>query len=117
MSIVVVNRKNPLPVGHGNRHVFYCGRGTPLGNKFVMYDEAQRNEVCDKYAIYFDQFVNKIHELTDSDDIAQARAMISMLKEIIEAVRYFDTVFLECFCAPKRCHCDTIKAYVEEKSE
>jgi hypothetical protein len=112
MSIVVVNRKNPLPIGYGNRHVFYCGRGTPLGNKFVMYDETQRNEVCDKYQEYFDQFVLRPQELTEPVDIDQSRAMISMLKEIIEAVRYFDTVFLECFCAPKRCHCDTIKSYI-----
>ena len=30
-----------------------CDRGTALGNPFPMRHESQRNEVCDKYELWF----------------------------------------------------------------
>ena len=35
----------------------YIGRGSPLGNPFVMKSEADRDRVCDQYAVWFDERV------------------------------------------------------------
>jgi hypothetical protein len=93
--ITVVNKyKEP-------NHI-YCGRGSALGNPFPMTNESQRDEVCDEYEKYFKEQVNVLKNET-------------MLKElrIIYSQAIKGNVNLGCFCAPKRCHCDTIKAYIE----
>ncbi len=93
--ITVVNKyKEP-------NHI-YCGRGSALGNPFAMKDETQRNEVCDKYEEYFKQKV-----LIEKD-----KNMLAQLETIKEKAKLGD-VNLGCFCAPKRCHCETIKAYID----
>ena len=93
--ITVVNKyKEP-------NHI-YCGRGSALGNPFPMYNESQRDEVCDKYETYFN----------DEVKVKKNPAMIDELRTIWHEAEGGD-VNLGCFCAPKRCHCDTIKAYVE----
>lgn len=81
----------------------YCGRGSALGNPFPMNNEKDRDDVCDKYEEYF----NKQIEVGNV-------AMLSQLK-LIEDKAMVGDVNLGCFCAPKRCHCDTIKAYIEAK--
>jgi len=99
MSIKVVNKyKEP-------NHI-YCGRGSALGNPFPMSSESQRDEVCDKYEEYFNEQVN----------ILKNEPMLKQLRVIYtQAVK--GNVNLGCFCAPKRCHCDTIKAFIEEQLE
>lgn len=59
----------------------YCGRGSPYGNPFRMKNESERDLVCDL-------FEEKILPSLD-----------------VTALRGKDLV---CYCAPKRCHCDSI---------
>ncbi len=82
----------------------YCGRGTVLGNPFVMRNktDAERNRVCDLYDAWFTKQVN---------DVQDPKVMHS-LEALLTQAKHFD-VNLGCFCAPKRCHCDTIKRYLE----
>jgi hypothetical protein len=70
-----------------------------LGNPFWMSDESQRNKVCEQYKIHFKGLLIK-HQKS-----------LEMLKE-----RHIkgENIALVCFCAPKRCHGDTIKEYLEE---
>lgn len=96
--IIVVNKyKEP-------NHI-YCGRGSVLGNPFPMNNESERNEVCDKYEEYFNQKVN----------VEKNEEMLKQLRLIYLESKKGD-VNLGCFCAPKRCHCDTIKRFIDEKS-
>ena len=76
-----------------NKHVhgvpkgaYYCGRGSPLGNPFVIGRDGTRDEVCDKYDAWI-------------DDQPQLLPLIASLKGRD----------LVCFCAPKRCHCETVR--------
>lgn len=96
--MVVVVNKYKVP-----NHV-YCGRGSALGNPFPMKTEADRNKVCDQYEKYFYEEVF----------VKGNEAMLKQLKMIIAQARIGD-VNLGCFCSPKRCHCDTIKRYVDER--
>ena len=97
--ITVVNKyKEP-------NHI-YCGRGSALGNPFYMANESKRDEVCDKYEAYFNNEVN----------VKKNPAMLAQLRLIWKEAKTKD-INLGCFCAPKRCHCDTIKAFIDNHLE
>lgn len=95
MSITVVH--NYIEPNH-----IYCGRGSPLGNPFRMYSEIQRDEVCDKFDDYF------YNEVV----VVENPVILSELTRIYNIAKVTD-VKLGCFCAPKRCHCNTIKRYLD----
>ena len=77
-----------------------CDRTSPVGNPFWMTDESKRDEVCDKYVAYFEKEMKKGGEFA---------RYIHYIKELSKK---FD-VALGCHCAPKRCHCQTIKEFIE----
>lgn len=75
-------------------------RNTPLGNPFKMPHESMRDEVCNKYHVYF---------------YHQIEAHGPMLKEVtrIQALlNKHDIVRLFCWCAPKRCHGETVRTFI-----
>ena len=72
-----------------------------LGNKFYMKTEADRNKVCDDYANWFNAKVN-------NNDIS----VMQELNRILIIARNND-IALGCWCYPKRCHSETIKAWLE----
>lgn len=85
----------------------YCGRGSALGNPFKMENssnDCERDLVCSQYEEYFNQ---KVLETRD-------QAMLRQLTKIFKILMSKGSVKLGCFCAPKRCHCETIKRYIEE---
>lgn len=63
------------------RQAVYIGRGSPYGNPFVIGTHGTRDDVCDKYE----------------------KEVLPSLN--VEPLRGKDLV---CFCAPKRCHGDSI---------
>jgi hypothetical protein len=68
-------------------------RRTKWGNPFVMQNESQRNEVCDKYEIWLnDKLKQKIFNL---EDLRSAKR-------------------LGCHCAPLRCHGDYLKILLDK---
>lgn len=101
MAIKVVNKRTLTLPDRVNNCVIYCGRGSALGNPFHMRNERERDCVCDQYADYLPKKVSSHHS-----------GIVRQLEYIVEKAKKGD-VFLECYCAPKRCHCDTIKEYVE----
>ncbi|MBL4860111.1 MAG: DUF4326 domain-containing protein, partial [Acinetobacter sp.] len=64
---------------------------------FTIGTHGNRDEVCDQYQVYFDEQVEKENPLFI--DELNRLATIALGK----------TLRLKCFCAPKRCHGDTIK--------
>jgi len=79
----------------------YIGRGSPLGNPFAMKSEADRDAVCDQYQAWFD------HKVKNGDE-----RVMDELRRLYRLAKKGDLV-LGCFCAPKRCHGETIKAFLE----
>lgn len=100
--IVVKNLRDRLVLGDGWK-VVRCDRQTPIGNPFYMRSESERDDVCEK-------FETALYEGTLSDEA------YTYLHEIIVKAKK-GNVCLTCWCAPKRCHCDSIKKYVEEWTE
>ena len=80
-------------------------RSSVLGNPFPMKGEAQRNAVCEKYA----QHLGK--EIISDGPIRKEMIRLYYIYKQYKRLRLF------CWCAPKRCHAETIKAWIEtEKS-
>lgn len=79
----------------------YIGRGSPLGNPFVMASEADRDSVCEQYERW-------LHERVEKYD----PKVVAALSRLQRLAREGD-VILGCFCAPKRCHGETIKAWLD----
>lgn len=75
------NLRGTVPEG-----VMRVDRKTIWGNPFVMYDEGQRETVCNQ----FDDYARKRHK----DD-----------PQWLAPLRGKD---LACWCAPKRCHAETL---------
>jgi len=67
--------------GDAPRDAVYIGRGSPWGNRFVIGEHGDRDQVCDRF---------ECEQLPDMD------------------VRDLANKDLVCFCAPHRCHGDSI---------
>ena len=107
--IRIVNLRHK-PVMRKNEVLIKIDRSSVLGNPFFMKSEDQRDIVCNQYEQYFgaivqnwiggciiekknEEFVNelwRIGQLSKTQDIA-----------------------LACWCAPKRCHGETIKDFID----
>lgn len=82
-----------------NEILIKVDRSSILGNPYFMKDESERDTVCDKYQIYFD------NKLNDEKFINELRRIYSIAKD--------KDVALGCWCYPKRCHAETIKSFLE----
>lgn len=80
------------------------GDVSPLGNPFKMDSEADRDTVCTQYENYFSQKVI----------IERNQSMLRQINQIRNILHVKGSVKLGCFCAPKKCHCETIKNYIIE---
>jgi hypothetical protein len=86
---VVVNQKVDLAaIKYAEEHGKYvrCDRFSDFGNPFEMDKDGNRDEVCDNYEQYYLPFKPSIHK------------QLMNLKGKA----------LGCWCAPLRCHCDTL---------
>ena len=80
----------------------YIGRGSPLGNPFVIGKHGDRDRVCDLYQLWFDGKV-----------AAKDEVVMRELRRLYRLAREGELV-LGCFCAPNRCHGETIKSFLEK---
>ena len=68
-----------------------CDRFSDFGNPFEMDKDGDRDEVCDNYEQHYLPFKPSIH------------------KQLVK----LKGKALGCWCAPLRCHCDTLKAIID----
>jgi len=78
-------------------------RKSALGNPFYMHSEAERDRVCEQYAAYFQQRIAKNNP---------GDPFIQELKRIQQLYKQYGKLRLFCWCAPKRCHAETIRDYL-----
>jgi len=86
-------------------------RSSVVGNPFFMHDESMRDEVCNKYQRYFDGIVDCY---LNTDAINYNIEFINYLNNIIKIAHKYD-IALGCWCAPKRCHAETIKTFIDNE--
>ena len=76
-------------------------RSSILGNPYKEGIDGDRDEVCDKHSLYFAK--NCKGKLKKE------------LDHLIEIHKKYGKLNLFCWCTPKRCHSEPIKAYLEEE--
>ena len=94
---VVVNQKVDLAaIKYAETHGLYvrCDRFSDFGNPFEMDKDGDRDVVCDNYEQHYLPFKPSIHK--------------QLLKLKGKA--------LGCWCAPLRCHCDTLIQLINENN-
>lgn len=102
-----------------------CDRNTIYGNPFDMRNERERNAVCDGYEKYFWLIVDSGKSPRDaaylvawtegleiSDVWKRKNWRRTTFMKAINVLKPEDT--LNCWCAPKRCHCETLINFVEQ---
>ena len=103
-KISILNRRNLSSkaleeLGCRGVECFDVSRTSPVGNPFFMHSEQERNAVCDAYELNFHILLGE----------TKARAY---LDEMLMRLRAGQDIALVCWCAPKRCHAETIRAWL-----
>lgn len=93
-------------------------RTSILGNPFKMNGEcnSQREYVCDLYHVYFEALVNNDKKWLDASLITQEfrESFMTELRRLYKIHKQYGQLNLYCWCAPKRCHAETIKAFLDK---
>jgi len=95
MDIHVLNKRtlaDPLP----GVYRVYVGRPSVLGNPFPMRSESDRDDVCERYLAWLRENY-------------RAGGPVRAELERLYAIALEQPLELVCFCAPRRCHADSIK--------
>lgn len=104
MSIVIKNLRFEKPQQEWQVRV---DRSCLLGNPFVMHDESERDIVCDFYEKwFFDGVKGYLLE-------GKYQLWWKALQKFIELYRQYGKLELFCWCAPKRCHAETIRDFIK----
>ena len=76
-------------------------RTSVLGNPFYMPDESKRNQVCKQYEKYFNEKIKNVQS-----------TFYKEVQHLQELLQQYGRLEIFCWCAPKRCHAETIKNYL-----
>jgi hypothetical protein len=92
---VVVNQRTDLHTikwAEDNGYYVRCDRFSEWGNPFEMGKDGDRDDVCNNYNEHYFPF---------------KPSLLSKIKTLKGKA-------LGCWCAPERCHCDTLKMFADE---
>ena len=104
MAIIVYNRATEDHSANPNNYPIYRG-GSVLGNPYTdkqlqgtlaVFKARNREDAIEKYSSYFDAQYGRNIEFT------------KIVDEIYEKYKNGETIYLECYCAPKPCHGNVI---------
>jgi hypothetical protein len=97
-KIVVVNLRNDLL----KLPTIRIDRRTWLGNPFIIGKDGDRDEVIEKFKIYFDKFM-----------LSEPNFKQEFYK-LAEQYSRYEHIQLACWCSPQKCHGDILKQALEE---
>jgi hypothetical protein len=107
-KFIVVNNYKPLCGLVRISGMRRSSGGSVFGNPFGMKDQslAERNRVCD----LFEEHLQKVMNAKTGD-------LYEGLRRLYVLAKKSDASYIElaCCCAPKRCHCDSIAAFLNSK--
>lgn len=102
MSIEIKNLHNTSP---STAYDVRVDRTSVLGNPFFMRYEWERDSVCSRYRVWFEQMLIVKN--------SAGEAFKAELKRIIALYQEHGKLRLFCWCAPKHCHAEYIAEYIE----
>lgn len=97
--ITIHNLRNTKPSNPYD--IVVCRGKSSLGNPFILHNEEDRNKVCDDY----EEWLHK--QIRENN-----RAVMGQLDSLLIKYRIYSQLGLFCWCAPKRCHAETIREIV-----
>lgn len=102
--ITIVNVRNAIPSTYeycGRRNTRYGLLQSPLANPYPLKRESERQLVLTRYRVWFYGMAYSVNPAFDTE--------IGRLVDLADE----GDLALGCWCAPKRCHCEVIKEYLE----
>lgn len=98
MTIEIKNLRNEKPT---QPYQVRIDRGhSILCNPFYMHSEDEREEVCRKYKDHF------------ALQVFHNEAFTNALRELYRIAKRYGKLELFCWCAPKKCHGETIRNFL-----
>ena len=111
MNIAIIN----LSTYRGDLSaVTRADRRTCFGNPFIMKNKDDDTE-RDKVILAYREYLWANHNLNNDQVVTgkiPSKVLISELTKLL-AIAKEKPLILGCWCAPKKCHCDVIKSYLE----
>lgn len=101
MTITVANARNTSEGVYLGRFHPKFGQASPLANPYQMNEHNSRDDVCEKYDLWIKEKIKVGDPL-----------VIGALGDLIRRYKAQGDLTLICWCAPERCHCDTVKRIV-----
>lgn len=81
----------------------YINRGTPWGNPYIISIDGDRDRVCDAYMEWLARWIEYKEEVK-----IQVGARVYSNKWVVENLSLLTGKNVICWCAPARCHGDTL---------
>jgi hypothetical protein len=106
-DVLVVSRRSGGVRAPDGYVIVNCDRSTFLGNPYLMTYEKDRDRCCQRYERHLR------HAMASKGE--RFRSLREAIQDIVKLVALGRSVALQCWCAPKRCHADSIKKYVLER--
>ncbi len=100
MSVYVVNKRTFKQ--KEDDLTFYVGRPTFFGNPYVIGKDGTREEVVQKYKTKF--FIPLL---------LKGDFYVMYILKTLAAIAKMKNLYLVCWCAPKACHGDVIKEFLD----
>lgn len=97
-TVTVVNKYIPTDA---KGTVVYIGRPSVFGNPFPIDRNNDRDRVIADFTTYM------------ISQYARRGTFYTELEKLVARVRSGESLQLQCFCAPKPCHGDKIKGFIE----
>ena len=109
-KILIINMHDEKPnyVKVNERRI---DRVCALGNPFFMENDVEREKACDKYKVWFDLMVDPLNMCS------QAKRFRAELAKLLHVYKECRVLKLYCWCAPKRCHAETIRDWLIQHSK
>ena len=116
--MIKIFNQNDIRYKYNPKYIIKIDRTSILGNPFRMSpfknQIKERYRVCDEYELYFN---NIIHRYKSNEILSEFdKAFISELYRIY-IMSQKDTIYLACWCTPKRCHGETILNFINNQAE
>jgi len=84
-------------------HEVRVDRTSILGNPYNVNKDMPRDKSCDQYELWFE------------NQMQHSGAFNAALEELVDIYEEHGRLNLYCWCAPLRCHAETIKHWLERR--
>lgn len=94
---------------------FKMDESNVLSNPFNMSKEEKRDHVCKMYKKAFVKLIYHVlgyPVMYETHTVCKAKLWKEELDKLLKALKQYKKIRLYCWCAPKRCHTETIAHYL-----